>query len=382
MDTLNSRFTTRTDTKFIVVHCSSTPPSLDIGAYEINNWHTKDRKWLAIGYHFVISRSGKVENGRAMSAVGAGVRGYNEKSVHICLVGGIDDSEYPENNFTSAQFDELYKLILDLKIIYKNASILGHKDFPNVKKACPSFDVKSWFSSHETELNDGDSKYTYISKIENISKNQINDANEKETDMEDEKSWLDKIKEYAPAAVTALINPAAGGALAIRTLSKQLGVGENEEEIKAAVDRMSDGELKLKLKQVDLEFHKSSVEAESQKHRADADVLKKVQDTAIAELKSQDEYVRRTRPMIGRWSFYLGSFYCIGAEFIALLRPSAKLTELSDENNGQIARVLGEVMQKTLETSGADPYIAAAIFAPCMAYIGARSLDKNKAWNK
>ena len=198
--------------------------------------------------------------------------------------------------------------------------------------------------------------------------------------MSDE-NWFDKIKEYAPAVFTALINPVAGGALAIKTLSKQLGVGDNEEEVKAVISRMDDSELKLKLKTLDLEFYKISLESETKKHQSDADVLLKIQDTAIAEIHSDDQYVRRTRPMIARWSFFSGVVYCIGSEFLRVISPVLNIENITAEGKDTIVE-LGSAAQNIIETSGADPYIAGAIFAPCMAYIGARSVDKIKAWNK
>jgi hypothetical protein len=197
-------------------------------------------------------------------------------------------------------------------------------------------------------------------------------------------SVWDRIKKYAPAVATALINPVAGGAMAIKTLSKQLGVEETEDAVAAAVERMSDSELQIQLKTLDLAFHKASLEAEEKRYQADADVLIKVQDTAIAEVNSDDVYVRRTRPMIGRWSFFLGAGYSIGAELLEFISPLIDLEALS-KTQGTTSELMSAVMQaaaKVAENGGADPLIATAIFAPCMAYIGARSIDKRKPWAK
>lgn len=43
--------------KKIIVHCAATPPSMDVGAAQIDAWH-KERGWKGIGYHFVITRGG------------------------------------------------------------------------------------------------------------------------------------------------------------------------------------------------------------------------------------------------------------------------------------------------------------------------------------
>lgn len=145
---------------YIVVHCSATPPGMDIGADEIRQWHLK-RGWLDIGYHFVIRRDGTIEQGRPRDVQGAGARGYNHNSIHICLVGGVRRGRHkgnnsvgfvvkdvPENNFTPEQFASLRKLIFEELVPYApKAVVLGHRDLPGVKKACPCFDVREWIRS-------------------------------------------------------------------------------------------------------------------------------------------------------------------------------------------------------------------------------------------
>lgn len=128
----------------IIVHCSATRPSQDIGAAEIDTWHKK-QGWDGIGYHFVIRRNGQIENGRAVEKIGAHCKGHNADSIGICLVGGIDANCRPQNNFTDAQFASLRRLVLELKEKYHIPYIFGHNEFAN--KACPCFDVKKFFSS-------------------------------------------------------------------------------------------------------------------------------------------------------------------------------------------------------------------------------------------
>lgn len=138
----NSKKRDRTD--FICVHCSATA-NQNIGAADIDRWHRK-QGWAAIGYHYVIRRDGTVEEGRDVDVVGAHVSGFNSTSVGICMVGGVDANDHTKakNNFTPEQFASLKQLLIDLKVKYPKAKIQGHRDFPNVKKACPSFDVAAW----------------------------------------------------------------------------------------------------------------------------------------------------------------------------------------------------------------------------------------------
>jgi N-acetylmuramoyl-L-alanine amidase len=135
----------RRSTNWIAIHCSATRPSQDIGAADIRRWH-KAQGWRDIGYHFVIRRNGKIEKGRAIDAVGAHVAGFNSSSVGVCMVGGVNQADYrkPENNFTAAQWASMKKLVADLSARYPKARVRGHRDFPRVAKACPSFDAIAW----------------------------------------------------------------------------------------------------------------------------------------------------------------------------------------------------------------------------------------------
>lgn len=118
----------------LVVHCSDTPASMDIGAEEIDQWH-KERGWSGIGYHYVIRRDGTLEPGRPLEKSGAHVRGFNRNSIGICLVGGKGGF-----NFTAHQIDSLRSLIHRLRTQFPGAAVLGHRDL-DAGKECPQFSL-------------------------------------------------------------------------------------------------------------------------------------------------------------------------------------------------------------------------------------------------
>jgi len=148
----------RTSTELFVIHCSATKPSADIGEDEIRRMH-KNRGWVDIGYNIVIRRNGKIDFGRQMDSRGAHVKGFNSKSLGICLVGGLNESTGDaENNFTTEQFLSLEKLIVTLDLAYGAQPIVGHRDLsPDLDgdgiiephewlKECPCFDAGEWAS--------------------------------------------------------------------------------------------------------------------------------------------------------------------------------------------------------------------------------------------
>lgn len=126
----------------IVVHCTATPEGRAHTAADIRGWH-KAKGWSDIGYHWVVRLDGTVEAGRPELQVGAHVGGHNSTTIGVVYVGGIDKNAYaPKDTRTAAQKTALLKLLKELKKRYPAAIILGHRDFPGVAKACPSFNAR------------------------------------------------------------------------------------------------------------------------------------------------------------------------------------------------------------------------------------------------
>lgn len=151
-------FDPRPRTQWIVVHGAWTPPSLDVGWAEIDEWH-RARGWKAGGYHGIIRRSGHYEPGRPMDAIGAHVAGFNSESVGVCLIGGkpaqleeraekwlkVPEFARWEFNYTPEQMETLANEIRFLSDRYPDAQVIGHGHLPGVLKNCPGFDVGAWF---------------------------------------------------------------------------------------------------------------------------------------------------------------------------------------------------------------------------------------------
>lgn len=130
----------------LIIHCSATPPDMDIGTDEIRKWHVEGNGWSGIGYHYVVRRNGVIETGRDLDSdgdideeIGAHARGFNSHSLGICMVGGIDEQGNADCNFTLKQWIGLDSLLRQLLARY-DAKIIGHRDVDSGKE-CPSFDA-------------------------------------------------------------------------------------------------------------------------------------------------------------------------------------------------------------------------------------------------
>lgn len=130
----------KNNVKYIVVHCSATMPGQDCNARIINDWHAQ-RGWQMIGYHYVILPNGIVEHGRPLFYQGAHVKGYNNCSVGVCYVGGLNAEGVTADTRTDAQTRAMYDLLHLLKLKFPGAKIVGHRDLDK-GKACPCFDAK------------------------------------------------------------------------------------------------------------------------------------------------------------------------------------------------------------------------------------------------
>lgn len=126
--------------KYIVVHCSAT--TQDAKVESIKRYWKEKMGWRNPGYHYIIDKDGNETQLLTIAQPSNGVKGYNNHSIHVCYIGGIDKQGHPQDNRTPAQKEQLLKRISALKRMFVDATILGHRDFDGVKKACPSFDAR------------------------------------------------------------------------------------------------------------------------------------------------------------------------------------------------------------------------------------------------
>lgn len=134
--------------KYIVLHCTATNQH-GVTVKAIQNYWKNQLGWKNPGYHFIIEFDGKIHQLQPIEKPSNGVRGYNQNSIHISYIGGVDQEGEPNDNRTITQKAAMQGLVHGLSAVYPNAEILGHRDFPGVNKACPSFEVKDWIKQLE-----------------------------------------------------------------------------------------------------------------------------------------------------------------------------------------------------------------------------------------
>jgi N-acetylmuramoyl-L-alanine amidase len=127
--------------QYIVIHCTATQPEATVES--IQRYWKESLGWKSPGYHHIIKATGEVVDLLPIEQVSNGVEGYNSRCINISYVGGIDMLGKPKDTRTPQQKASLLKLVQKYKAMFPDALVQGHRDFPKVQKACPSFDAKT-----------------------------------------------------------------------------------------------------------------------------------------------------------------------------------------------------------------------------------------------
>ena len=130
--------------KYLTIHCAATPEGRDVKAKEIEKWDIA--KFGQKSYHLVIELDGTLVRSLKDDQIGAHVGKHNTGNIGVCYIGGMDSQmRKAKDTRTSAQKKTLKTIIATYKTRYPGIIIRGHRDWPGVKKDCPSFDVQKEF---------------------------------------------------------------------------------------------------------------------------------------------------------------------------------------------------------------------------------------------
>lgn len=122
----------------IIVHCSATPDTKALSWEAIRQYHTQQRGWRDIGYHYGIERVDddiRFLRGRPWWERGAHCRADNRNfdSLGLCVVGEYDEEPPPPEIY-----DATVKVLVMLCSIFwiKAEDVYGHREFEK-HKTCP-----------------------------------------------------------------------------------------------------------------------------------------------------------------------------------------------------------------------------------------------------
>jgi N-acetylmuramoyl-L-alanine amidase len=129
--------------KYIAIHCTATPQNTAVAS--IQRYWRDSLGWKSPGYHLLIEPNGTINRLMDFNGVANGVKGFNKETIHISYIGGVDKNGKPVDNRTAVQKEAILKCIKEVIDWSENKCLIiqGHRDFPNVNKACPSFDAKA-----------------------------------------------------------------------------------------------------------------------------------------------------------------------------------------------------------------------------------------------
>jgi len=138
--------------KYLIIHCSATPPQMEVTKADIEKWHLVERGWSKVGYSKLFQRSGNVidfyeiDSDQWVSAneVTNGAVGFNDKAVHWCFAGGLDKHGnellgYLDLVLTPAQMINFRHELNEFLNYHPDIKIIGHNQVST--KQCPGFNV-------------------------------------------------------------------------------------------------------------------------------------------------------------------------------------------------------------------------------------------------
>lgn len=138
----------------VIHHAAHSSAAVD----DIHRWHIENG-WSECGYHFFITKDGKVYRGRPENTVGSHCRGYNMSSLGICLQGNYDVEE-----ISYVQILALIKLCHYLCEKYDIDTIKGHGElkstncpgtnFPLSKVKEKNLQLKNYFDTYTVKAGD------------------------------------------------------------------------------------------------------------------------------------------------------------------------------------------------------------------------------------
>lgn len=149
-----SSYNSASKLQWVNFHCTASKEGIDLdGAFFMDFWKNH-LGWQNPGYNGLIHLDGTLEILKPWdwndivekSEITNGVKGRNSRSLNFAYIGGVDKKLKPKDTRTPRQREVIDSLVGIVFCRLPQVEIMGHRDHPNVKKACPSFDIKKEYS--------------------------------------------------------------------------------------------------------------------------------------------------------------------------------------------------------------------------------------------
>lgn len=135
---------------YVMIHHSLTDDSDAVSWGAIRRYHTEEKGWSEIGYHFgveLVSGYYEIMAGRSLDRSGAHCKEdqMNHRAIGVCAVGNFDLAPPPEGQIAALR-DLVQGLLFEHKILVAN--VLGHRERATYK-TCPGtqFDLDAFRDS-------------------------------------------------------------------------------------------------------------------------------------------------------------------------------------------------------------------------------------------
>lgn len=146
--------------KRIMVHCTGEPSNV-VRRKSYYIWlFFKEYHWKHFGYHRVIYQDGSWSDLQPIpaglkdfgiisdSTMANGCKGANLDSIHVAYVGGLDPlTRVDKDTRTEPQKAALLQTIKEWKQLFSISEVIGHRDWPDVKKSSPCFDARKEYAN-------------------------------------------------------------------------------------------------------------------------------------------------------------------------------------------------------------------------------------------
>ena len=111
----------------------------------IERYHREERKWCAIGYHYIIGKDGKIYEGRPAKYQGAHVLSENPHNLGISV-----DGDFMRRLPNARQLRALELFLDDRRRAYRVAkkNVFGHRDLN--QSLCPGDELYRWIKRYRT----------------------------------------------------------------------------------------------------------------------------------------------------------------------------------------------------------------------------------------